>query len=1073
MGQCEHVRAWEETVVIPTYPVPPPDTNPMFLDKRVYQGSTGKVYPCPFTDRVSDEKVDRPYRAVFLENEFIRLMLLPEIGGRIHIGLDKTNGYDFFYRQNVIKPALVGLLGPWISGGVEFNWPQHHRPTTFMPVEHLIEEHADGSRTVWLSEHEPMNRMKGMVGICLYPGKSFVEAKVRLYNRTPFLQTFLWWANAGVHVHEQYQAFFPPDVTFVADHAKRAVIDFPIAHGSYYGVDYTRGVDLRWWKNIPVPTSYMVTASKYDFFGGYDHRKKAGLVHYADHHISPGKKMWTWGNDEFGHGWERELTDADGPYIELMAGVYTDNQPDFSWLRPYETKTFRQYWYPIQQIGPVKNANRAAAVNLELVDGTARIGVCVTERFDQASILLEDEGGVRYQTNADLAPGKPFLASVSGELPNCTLRVIASGRELVSYTPEPLVDTGTRQPATEPPAPGATNSLESLYLTGVHLEQYRHATRDPESYWKEALARDPGDARANNALGVSEMRRGLFAEAACHFRAAIETLSRRNPNPADGEPFYNLGLALQYDGELAGAHAAFAKAAWDYGWRSAACYGLAQIACCRGELEAAVDHLEESLASNTQHTKARNLKAAVLLRLGQNEAAYDGARETLWMDPLDAWARWIVNPDQAPTIPPETRLDVAFDYAAAGLWAEAAAVIGHTDSPALLYPLARFLEPQRDRAGADKEALARAAAAPPDYYFPSRLEEMEILYNIQDARGPYYLGNLLYDKRRYEAAIRCWRRSVEADPHFATAWRNLGIASYNIRHRPEEALECYSRAFDANPRDARVLYEYDQLRKRTGTPPADRLQMLERFRELVDRRDDLAVELVTLYNQTSHARRALDILMQRRFHPWEGGEGRVSAQYVAAHLILGRAALEADDAGEAWGHFNATLVYPRNLGERRHLLTAENHLHYFRGLALARLGHNEGARTAFEIAAAGAARDLSMAYYQALALRQLGRRQEADRRLQSMREAIEQGLKTPPKIDYFATSLPNFLIFEDDLDQRNRVECWYLSGLAALGIGQTDQAAEHFRAALALDPNYLEAALELAALGKEQAHAGR
>ncbi len=181
-----------------------------------------------------------------------------------------------------------------------------------------------------------------------------MEAKVRIYNRTPFTQTFLWWANAGIRVHDQYQSFFPPDVTFVADHAKRAMSWFPIARNFYYGVDYTQGVDLAWYKNIPVPTSYMVTKSEFDFFGGYDHARRAGLVHVADHHVAPGKKQWTWGNAEFGYAWDRELTDADGPYIELMAGLYTDNQPDFSWLQPFETKTASQFWYPIQEIGPVE-----------------------------------------------------------------------------------------------------------------------------------------------------------------------------------------------------------------------------------------------------------------------------------------------------------------------------------------------------------------------------------------------------------------------------------------------------------------------------------------------------------------------------------------------------------------------------------------------------------------------------------------------------------------------------------------------------------------------------------------------
>lgn len=374
------VRCWEQQIALPTYPVQQPDPNPMFLEKRVYQGSSGKVYPNPFTDRVALEKVNANYRAIFLENEFILLKILPEIGGRIHAGLDKTNQYDFFYRQNVIKPALVGLLWPWISGGVEFNWPQHHRPSTYMPVHAAIEKAADGSCTVWLSEHDPMERMKGMVGICLRPGRAVVEARVRLYNRTPLAQTFLWWANVAVRVHEQYQAFFPPDVTFVADHAKRAVSSYPVARNEYYGVDYRPGTDISWYKNIPVPTSYMVTKSRYDFCGGYDHARQAGIVHTSNHHIAPGKKMWTWGNAEFGYAWDRNLTDEDGPYIELMAGAYTDNQPDFSWLQPYETKSFSQYWYPIQQIGPAKNANTEAAVNLELDAQGMHWGVCVTTR---------------------------------------------------------------------------------------------------------------------------------------------------------------------------------------------------------------------------------------------------------------------------------------------------------------------------------------------------------------------------------------------------------------------------------------------------------------------------------------------------------------------------------------------------------------------------------------------------------------------------------------------------------------------------------------------------------------------
>lgn len=288
-----------EPRVIPTYPTGEPEKNPVFFEKRVYQGSNGKVYPVPFIDKVYDEPVDVTYQSVLLENDFVRLVILPEIGGRIFIGQDKTNNdYDFFYRQDVIKPALVGLAGPWISGGVEFNWPQHHRPGTFMPADVSIEEEDDGSRTVWLSEHDPLNRLKGMHGIRLRPDSSLIELRARLFNRTNLTHTFLWWANVAAKVHDQYQSFFPEDVHYIADHAVRATSSFPVANNPYYGIDYQNldgKNDLSWYKNISVPTSYMVCQTGFDFFGGYDFLENGGFVHVANRHIAPGKKQWTWG----------------------------------------------------------------------------------------------------------------------------------------------------------------------------------------------------------------------------------------------------------------------------------------------------------------------------------------------------------------------------------------------------------------------------------------------------------------------------------------------------------------------------------------------------------------------------------------------------------------------------------------------------------------------------------------------------------------------------------------------------------------------------------------------------------
>jgi hypothetical protein len=163
------IKVWKEKVVIPTYEVGEPDKNPMFFEKRVYQGSSGVVYPNPVIEKIYDEKKDKEYIGLFLENQYLKIMILPELGGRVQMAYDKIGQRHFIYYNQVIKPALVGLCGPWISGGIEFNWPQHHRPSTFEPVDYSIEENKDGSKTVWVNEVERMFRTKALHCIRIKP----------------------------------------------------------------------------------------------------------------------------------------------------------------------------------------------------------------------------------------------------------------------------------------------------------------------------------------------------------------------------------------------------------------------------------------------------------------------------------------------------------------------------------------------------------------------------------------------------------------------------------------------------------------------------------------------------------------------------------------------------------------------------------------------------------------------------------------------------------------------------------------------------------------------------------------
>jgi len=1086
------VTATEQDIVIPTYLAGEPEPNPMFYFGRNSQGAEGRVYPYALYDSLTHVKSNKTYRIVYLENEYVRLGILPEIGGRLFEAVDKSDGYNFIYRQHVIKPALIGLIGAWISGGVEWNIPHHHRASTFLPVQYQIETNADGGRTVWVGELELRQRMRWAVGYTLHPGKSYLECAVRILNRTPFPNTMLCFANVAVSVNSNYQVIYPPGTQYVTYHGKGEFASWPIATGRYSGADFGNGTDVSWYSNHVSANSMFAWNYEDDFFAGYDHGKQAGILSIADHHFVPGKKFWTWGNGPRGRMWDKILTDDDGPYIELMAGAYSDNQPDYSWLQPYETKSFQMYWYPFRDIDGVKKANLEAAVNVDLItNGIAKVGFCATSAHDSATVTVTSGSNIVLQENISINPAKPYVKQISfsrdTDVHDLRFALSAEGHELVSYSPVRLTPMEPPRPVIPPPAPEEIKTVEELYLAGQRIEQFHAPGASPEPYWGEGLRRDPADARVNTALGIRQLKEARFAEAEQHFRKALERLAANYTSPKDGEPYYYLGVALKAQGQIKAAEDAFAKAAWSEAWRGPAYYALAEISTGREDFTAALEDLDRSLDANALNIRALNLKAAALRHTGRTNEALAllnlAAQKT---DPLDVRLmaeRWLAGDKQAAEEltrdfrdHPATGLETAAEYADAGLRADAREILRlmtqTPDGGIRVSPLAFYWFNQLEDPGGDTpEARAsrqRAMEQPPDYVFPFQWEAIPVLrraveLNPQDARAPYYLGNLLFDWQP-EEALKWWEQSAKIDPSFAIVHRNIAAAL--IHQKPagdtNRAIAELERATACPVKYALHFTELDELYAATGASPEKRLALLEQNHEIVLKRDDALSREVGLKVFAGKYDEAIQLMTGRIFSVWEGGTLDVAEHWVNAHLGRGRQELAARQFSAALADFQAARNIPDNLpSDGRSNGGREPEVAYWIGVAYDGLGDRAKAEQSWreaQAASAGGARRSPRGgspdrrveeYYQALAKRALGQRAEADDALRSLLDEANRDL-APASVA--------------EVGAARTALAYYVAGLSHLGLGKTDQARMEFQLALRAVPDTLGAKMELTQL---------
>lgn len=1074
------VEVSERVENIPTYLSGPPEPNPMFFFGRGTQGAEQRIYPYPLFDNLTHEKKSQAYDLIYLENDFVKIGILPALGGRIFSAVDKTNNYDFIYRQHVIKPALIGLTGAWISGGLEWNIPHHHRATTFSPVQHTIETHSDGSKTVWIGELEIRHRMRWCVGYTLRPGSSILECEVRMSNRTPIENTMLCFANIAVSVNEQYQVIFPPRTQWSTGHAKRAFNPWPVVDG----------VDVSWYKNNPQPNSWFAVNDEDDFVAGYDHGKNAGVMTVANHHIVAGKKFFTWG---VGNTWDKILTDEDGPYLEIMVGGYSDNQPDYSWLQPHEERRFVISLFPFQGIGGVKNATVDAAVNLEVRDGKVVYGFYTTRAFNDAIVTLKSGDKIIAEEKVGISPAKPYHKEVAipAGVKESELRAVITvgGRELVAYSPVVLKLAPKPKSYTEPVKPETIENTEELFLAGQRIDQFHHPSLDAEPYWLEVLRRDSGNVAANIGSGIVCLRKAKYSAAERYFNAAIDRLTDRYTSPKNVEPFYYLGLTQKLAGRPEDAVDNLYKATWKQEWKGPAFFALAEIMSTKGNYSEALALVDQSIDANALNVRAYVLRSALLRHLHRaDEAKEIVAFAKTKCDPLDLQLlaeQWLISKGKEDTDLFKTLAEHTFNaeeiaagYLNAGLWNDGmevlSSLINKTSdrkslSPLVFYYLAYFTEKAGDQAKA-REYYSQAMKQPLDYVFPYQQEVIPVLrramaVNSNDARAPYYLGNLLYDWQP-EQAISLWEQSAKVDKDAPITWRNLGIA-YAHQQEPgakQKAITSLERAVSLpNPYPTHFA-ELDQLYRSAGASVDKRLALLEKNQKVVMQKDEPLGYLINLRIFKGDVDDAIALMKDRVFSIWEGGGAfNTGNAWANAHYVRGMARMKQKRYREALVDLESALAPPENLRAEGTIRLA-NQIRYWTGCAYEALGEKEKAIGEWNevIASENSSRSRFIGqqqvqrFYVALARKKLSPAFNAEVIFKELSDAASNmGVRSEGERDY------QFIRERSMSSLDEKAFPHYLAGLGSLGLGQTTKARAELNQALQESPDFLEARIEL------------
>lgn len=1077
----------EKSIVMPTYPVAPAEKSPIFFKHEAFQGASRHYYPLKLNDQFSPEKTQQPWNFVILSNDYIEIGILPQIGGKLYYATDKTNNYNFIYKNNVIKPANIGMTGAWVSGGIEWCVVHHHRASTFLPMNYTTVENEDGSKTVWIGEHEPRHGMRWSIGITLFPDKAYFKVQGRIFNSTPFTHSFLYWANVAAHTNNDYQAIFPPSAQVVTYHSKTDFAHWPVSSEKYTNKQFNN-TDISWWKNVKESESFFVYDLQEDFMGGYDHGKDAGTVHIGDHNIVKGAKLWEWGSGAKGQATEAVLTETDGPYVEIMVGAYSDNQPDYSWIHPYEVKEWEQYWYPVKGMKGFKNATLEGAVNLEKgKKNDLFLAYCPSRKVDNAKIILKHKDHIVYEKETSISPDKPFSENISLKTPfeiediYTELRDTKGDKLLLSYQPAKSKETKDLPKSWKGyTSPKDIKTVEELFLTGQRVEQFYVPNKNPEDWYAEALKRDPGNIRVNTAMGNICLKNGDYNGARKYLSTAIERLTKDYTRPVTCEALYLQGVTLRALGLYQEAIDTLYRATWDYAFHAPAYFQLAQLSSNKGDYNKALIEVCKSLKTNSVDNRAIALKAALLRKLGKNSDALFTLQSVLESDPLDFRIRneyYLILQKQNKTaeaqkvlssIEKDMRnfddnyLELAVGYINDGLLTEAEEILlrYQGNNPFFDYYLG-YIEDQRENNEKATEYFRKASEYAVDYIFPYRLESMNVLkkaleYNPRDGKAYYYLGNILYEKQP-EIAMKYWEKAAETAPSLSIVYRNLGWGYQHFYNDIDQAIPYYEKAVHLNKNEAIYYSELDALYTQANVPVETRLKLFNGSENIVKNRDDAFIRLIDVLTLAGESEKASLLLKDAHFS-YREGSSNVRELIINAQIVSGIKYYNSKDYQKALEYFLRSQIQEEEAGSAA-LGNRDIQVNFYIAQAYKALGKKDMAKTFYKKATALSSERLNiMDYYRGLSYIELGDKVNAKKIFEAM---ISDANK---KIQGTDSSAVGIKFGKNEAENIQYSNNFAVRGLGYKGLHQIQNAKNDLEQAIKYSNSNLWAKIEMSSL---------